>query len=151
MVLEEVSPELLACVQTALGDDQYNAIISGRQDPAAQQLGMVLPCIMEYPQEANAVMKMFGLDIGTIIAASTPTPNTVTQPKLDTPVPTGTPSPPALTPTIIRGNGGGQGKIAFSSERDSVGGFSRVNQIFSGRNATQTRRSIAWVVIPWSI
>ena len=124
MVLEAVSPELLACVQTALGDDQYNAIISGRQDPAAQQLGMVLPCIMEYPQEANAIMEMFGLDIGTIIAASTPTPNTVTQPKLDTPVPTGTPSPPALTPTIIRGNGGGQGKIAFSSERDSVGGFS---------------------------
>ena len=124
MVLEAVSPELLACVQTALGDDQYNAIISGRQDAVAQQLGMVLPCIMQYPQEANAIMEMFGLDIGTIIAASTPTPNTVTQPKLDTPVPTGTPSPPALTPTIIRGNGGGQGKIAFSSERDSVGGFS---------------------------
>ena len=103
MVLEAVSPELLACVQTALGDDQYNAIISGRQDAVAQQLGMVLPCIMQYPQEANAIMEMFGLDIGTIMAASTPIPNTITQPKLDTPVPTATPSPPAPTPTITPG------------------------------------------------
>ena len=100
MVLEAVSPELLACARTALGDDQYNAIISGRKDVVAQQLGMVLLCIMEYRQEANAIIEMFGLDIGTIMAASTPTPNTITQPKLDTPVPTATPSPPTPpTPT----------------------------------------------------
>ena len=30
-VLEAMLPDLLVCVQTALGDDQYNAIISGRQ------------------------------------------------------------------------------------------------------------------------
>ena len=30
-VLEAMSPDLLVCVQTALGDDQYNAIIIGRQ------------------------------------------------------------------------------------------------------------------------
>ena len=75
MVLEMVSPELLICVKTALGDEQYNAIITGERDAVADQLGLVLPCIMQYPQEANAIMEMFGLDTGIVMAASTPIPN----------------------------------------------------------------------------
>ena len=96
MVLETVSPELPSCVQTALGDEQYNAIISGHQDAVAEQLGLVLPCILQYPQEANAIMEMFGLDMGTIMAASTPIPNT------QAPIPTNTPAPqPTNTPTSV--------------------------------------------------
>jgi len=72
-----VSPELLTCVKTALGEEQYNAIIAGRQDAVAEQLGMVFPCILEYPQEANSIMEMFGPDSGTFMAASTPIPNTL--------------------------------------------------------------------------
>lgn len=103
MVLESVSPELLSCVQTALGDDQYNAIISGRQDVVSflQQFGIVLPCILQYPQEANAIMEMFGLDMGTIMAASTPIPKTTVPQPTNTPtlVPTATSVPtPTLTP-----------------------------------------------------
>ena len=81
MVLDTVSPELLSCVKTVLGDEQYDAIITGRQDAVAEQLGLVLPCILQYPQESNAIMEMFGLDMGTIMAASTPIPNTARQPK----------------------------------------------------------------------
>jgi len=86
MVLDTVSPELLSCVKTALGDEQYDAIITARQDAVAEQLGLVLPCILQYPQESNAIMEMFGLDIGTIMAASTPVPDTdgqLTRGKLD--------------------------------------------------------------------
>ncbi len=98
MVLETVSPELLSCVQTALGDEQYNAIISGRQDAVAEQLGIVLPCIMQYPQEANAIMEMFGLDMGAIMAASTPIPNTQNPSPTNTVVPKPT-NTPTLAPT----------------------------------------------------
>ena len=76
MVLEMVSPELLMCVKTALGDEQYNGIITGEQDAVADQLGLVLPCIFQYPQEANVIMEMFGLDTETVMAVSTPIPNT---------------------------------------------------------------------------
>ena len=101
MLLETVSPELLSCVQTALGDEQYNAIISGRQDAVSEQLGIVLPCILQYPQEANAIMEMFGLDMGTIMAASTPIPNTQPHRPTNTsiPQPTNTPKTiPIATP-----------------------------------------------------
>jgi len=81
MVLDTVSPELLSCVKTALGDEQYDAIITGRQDAVGEQLGLVLPCILQYQQESNAIMEMFGLDMGTIMAASTPIPNKAGQPK----------------------------------------------------------------------
>ena len=91
MALEEVSPELLACVQTALGDDQYNAIISGHQEVTSQQYYIFMPCIMQYPQETKAIMDMFGLDMGTIMGAGSPTPTA--QPKPYTPVPTATPTP----------------------------------------------------------
>ena len=76
MVLDTVSPELLFCVKTALGDELYDAIVNGRRDAVAEQLGTVLPCIMQYPQEANEIMEMFGLDMETVMAASTPIPNT---------------------------------------------------------------------------
>ena len=99
MVLETVSPELLSCVQTALGDEQYNAIISGHQDAVSEQLGIVLPCIMQYPEESNALMGMFGLDLGTIMSANSPTPNATSQPKRYIQVPTATPTlAPAATP-----------------------------------------------------
>ena len=99
MVLEAVSPELLRCVRKALGDEQFDAIISGRQDAVAQQLGIVLPCIMQYPEESNALMGMFGLDLGTIMSANSPTPDATSQPKPYIQVPTATPtSAPAATP-----------------------------------------------------
>ena len=79
MALEEVSPELLACVQTAMGDEQYNAIINGRQSVTPQQFYIVMPCTLQYPQETKAIMDMFGLDTGTIIGAGSPTPTA--QPK----------------------------------------------------------------------
>ena len=82
MVLDTVSPELLSCVKTALGDEQYGAIITGRQDAVAEQLGLVLPCILQYPQEANAIMEMFGVDIETVMAANS---NTITLHKPETP------------------------------------------------------------------
>ena len=91
MALEEVSPELLACVQTALGDEQYNAILSGRQSITPEQFYIVMPCITQYPQETKAIMDMFELDTGTIIGAGSPTPTA--QPKPYTPVPTATPTP----------------------------------------------------------
>ena len=96
MVLEAVSPELLRCVRKALGDEQFDAIISGRQDAVAQQLGIVLPCIMQYPEESNALMGMFGLDLGTIMSANSPTPDATSQPKPYIQVPTAT---PPLAPT----------------------------------------------------
>ena len=74
MVLEMVSPELLMCVKTALGDEQYNAIITGEQDAVADQLRLVIPCILQYPEEANAIMEMFGLDTETVMPVSTPIP-----------------------------------------------------------------------------
>ncbi len=99
MVLEAVSPELLRCVRKALGDEQFDAIISGRQDAVAQQLGIVLPCIMQYPEESNALMGMFGLDLGTIMSANSPTPDATSQPKPYIQVSTATPtSAPAATP-----------------------------------------------------
>ena len=101
MVLGKVSPELVACVQTALGSEQYNALISGEQDVTPQQVAVVIPCLMQYPQDTKAIMDMFGLDMGTIMGAGNPTPSAQTQPS--TPVPTATPSPPAPTPTITPG------------------------------------------------
>ena len=99
MVLEAVSPELLRCVRKALGDEQFDAIISGRQDAVAQQLGIVLPCIMQYPEESNALMGMFGLDLGTIMSANSPTPDASSQPKPYIQVSTATPtSAPPATP-----------------------------------------------------
>ena len=99
MVLEAVSPELLRCVRKALGDEQFDAIISGRQDAVAQQLGIVLPCIMQYPEESNALMEMFRLDLGTIMSANSPTPDATSQPKPYIQVSTATPtSAPAATP-----------------------------------------------------
>ena len=74
MVLEMVSPELLMCVKTALGDEQYNGIITGEQDAIADQLGLVLPCIFQYPQDASVIMEMFGLDTETVMPVSTPIP-----------------------------------------------------------------------------
>ena len=108
MVLKAVPPELLACVQTALGDDQYNAIISGRQSVTPQELGIVMPCLMQYPQDTKAVMELFELDMGTIMEPGRPT--ATAQPKAsiqvlpDTQVPTATPLPsatPLPTPTAI--------------------------------------------------
>ena len=108
MVLKAVPPELLACVQTALGDDQYNAIISGRQSVTPQELGIVMPCLMQYPQDTKAVMELFGLDMGTIMEPGRPT--ATAQPKAsiqvlpDTQVPTATSLPlatPLPTPTAI--------------------------------------------------
>ena len=99
MVLEAVAPELLRCVRKALGDEQFDAIISGRQDAVAQQLGIVLPCIMQYPEESNALMGMFRLDLGTIMSANSPTPDATSQPKPYIQVSTATPtSAPAATP-----------------------------------------------------
>jgi hypothetical protein len=91
-----VSPEFLTCVKTALGEEQYNAIIAGRQDAVAEQLGMVFPCILEYPQEANSIMEMFGPDSGTFTAASTPTQDPPSTPPVgDLPYkPDGNISPP---------------------------------------------------------
>ena len=100
MVLDTVSPELLSCVKTALGDEQYGAIITGRQDAVAEQLGLVLPCILQYPQESNAIMEMFGLDMGTIMAASTPIPNTEAPNPTHTPIPQPT-NIPEPTPTKV--------------------------------------------------
>ena len=91
MALEAVSGELLACVQTAMGNEQYNAITSGRQSVTPQQFYIVMPCIMQYPQETKAIMEMFGLDMGTIMGAGSPTPTA--QPKPYTPVPTPTSTP----------------------------------------------------------
>ena len=108
MVLKAVPPELLACVQTALGDDQYNAIISGRQSVTPQELGIVMPCLMQYPQDTKAVLELFGLDMGAIMGPGRPT--ATAQPKAsiqvlpDTQVPTATPLPtvtPLPTPTAI--------------------------------------------------
>ena len=108
MVLKAVPPELLACVQTALGDDQYNAIISGRQSVTPQELGIVMPCLMRYPQDTKAVMELFGLDMGAIMGPGRPT--ATAQPKAsiqvlpDTQVPTAAPLPtatPLPTPTAI--------------------------------------------------
>lgn len=106
MVLEAVSPELLRCVRKALGDEQFDAIISGRRDAVAQQLGIVLPCIMQYPDESNALMGMFGLDLGTIMSANSPTPDATSQPKPYIQVPTATPVPavtsvPTSTPLPV--------------------------------------------------
>ena len=99
MVLEAMSPEILRCVRKTLGDEQFDAIISGRQDAVAQQLGIVLPCIMQYPEESNALMGMFGLDLGTIMSANSPTPDATSQPKPYIQVPTATPtSAPTATP-----------------------------------------------------
>lgn len=108
MVLKAVPPELLACVQTALGDDQYNAIISGRQSVTPQELGIVMPCLMQYPQDTKAVMELFGLDMGAIMGPGRPT--ATAQPKSSIPVPavTRVPTPTSLpsatplpTPTAI--------------------------------------------------
>ena len=108
MVLKAVPPELLACVQTALGDDQYNAIISGRQSVTPQELGIVMPCLMQYPQDTKAVMELFGLDMGAIMGPGRPT--ATAQPKASIPVPavTRVPTPTSLpsatpfpTPTAI--------------------------------------------------
>jgi len=108
MVLKAVPPELLACVQTALGDDQYNAIISGRQSVTPQELGIVMPCLMQYPQDTKAVMELFGLDMGTIMGPGRPTataqPKASIQVPPDTQVPTATSLPsatPLPTPTAI--------------------------------------------------
>ena len=108
MVLKAVPPELLACVQTALGDDQYNAIISGRQSVTPQELGIVMPCLMQYPQDTKAVMELFGLDMGTIMEPGRPTataqPKASIQVPPDTQVPTATSLPsatPLPTPTAI--------------------------------------------------
>ena len=99
MVLEAMSPEILRCVRKTLGDEQFDAIISGRQDAVAQQLGIVLPCIMQYPEESNALMGMFRLDLGTIMSANSPTPDATSQPKPYIQVSTATPtSAPAATP-----------------------------------------------------
>ena len=104
MVLKAVPPELLACVQTALGDDQYNAIISGRQSVTPQELGIVMPCLMQYPQDTKAVMELFGLDMGTIMGPGRPTataqPKALIQVLPDTQVPTATPLPTAI-PSLI--------------------------------------------------
>jgi hypothetical protein len=131
MVLETVSPELLSCVQTALGDEQYNAIISGRQDPVAEQLGLVLPCIMQYPQEANAIMEMFGLDMGTIMAASTPVPGTQPPSPTKTPAPqptvapTATPEPtPIPKPMIVLGD-------AYNQSDFTKGGDISINRLLN--------------------
>ena len=108
MVLKAVPPEFLACVQTALGDDQYNAIISGRQSVTPQELGIVMPCLMQYPQDTKAVMELFGLDMGTIMEPGRPTataqPKASIQVPPDTQVPTATSLPlatPLPTPTAI--------------------------------------------------
>ena len=100
MVLDTVSPELLSCVKTALGDELYDAIFTGRQDAVAEQLGLVLPCILQYPQESNAIMEMFGLDMGTIMAVSTPIPNTEAPNPTHTPIPQPT-NIPEPTPTKV--------------------------------------------------
>ena len=76
-----VSPELLECVQTALGDDQYNAIISGQEDVIPQLLGIVMPCLKQYPQETKAIMDMFGLDMGAVMESGSHTPSATAQPK----------------------------------------------------------------------
>ena len=108
MVLKAVPPELLACVQTALGDDQYNAIISGRQSVTPQELGIVMPCLMQYPQDTKAVMELFGLDMGAIMGPGRPTATAQSKASIqvlpDTQVPTAPPSPtatPLPTPTAI--------------------------------------------------
>ena len=76
-----MSPELLECVQTALGDDQYNAIISGQEDVIPQLLGIVMPCLKQYPQETKAIMDMFGLDMGAVMESGSHTPSATAQPK----------------------------------------------------------------------
>ena len=86
MALEEMSPEVLACVRTAMGDEQYNAILSGSQSVDPEQFYIVMPCTLQYPQETKAILDMFGLDMGTIMEAASPT-NT------PTPVPTAPPTP----------------------------------------------------------
>ena len=86
MAIEEMSPEVLACVRTAMGDEQYNAILSGSQSVNPKHFYIVMPCTLQYPQETKAIMDMFGLDMGTIMEASSPTPT-------PTPVPTATPTP----------------------------------------------------------
>ena len=90
MALEAVSPELLACVQTALGSEQYNALISGDLDVTPQQVSTVIPCLMQYPQDTKAIMDMFGLDMGTIMGAGNPTPSATAQPTAAVPTPTPT-------------------------------------------------------------
>ena len=67
IVLQTVSPELLDCVKTALGDDEYNAIIGGQQVVTPQQVGTVMPCLMQYPQDTKAAVDMLGLDMGSIM------------------------------------------------------------------------------------
>jgi len=74
MAIEEMSPEVLACVRTAMGDEEYNAILSGSQSVNPQQFYIVMPCTLQYPQETKAIMDMFGLDMGTIMEAGSPTP-----------------------------------------------------------------------------
>jgi hypothetical protein len=69
-----------------MGDEQYNAILSRSQSVNPQQFYIVMPCTLQYPQETKAIMDMFGLDMGTIMEASSPT----TTP---TPVPRVTPTP----------------------------------------------------------
>ena len=96
-VLGKVSPELVACFQTALGSEQSIALISGQGDITPQQLGIVMPCLMQYPQDIEAIMDVFGLDMETIMGAGNSTSSAQTQPS--TPVPTATPSPPTPTPT----------------------------------------------------
>ena len=104
MALEEMSPEVLACVRTAMGDEQYNAILTGSQSVNPQQFYIVMPCTLQYPQETKAIMDMFGLDVGTILGAGSPTPTA--QPKPYTPLPTDTLLPtatpvPTATPTPV--------------------------------------------------
>ena len=106
MVLETVSPELLDCVKTALGDDEYNAIIGGQQAVTPQQIGTVMPCLMQYPQDTKAAIDMFGLDMGSIMGLGVRTPTPTTKPS--TPVPTNTATPttiltpaPTRTPTFV--------------------------------------------------
>jgi len=108
MVLKAVPPELLACVQTALGDDQYNAIISGRQSVTPQELGIVMPCLMQYPQDTKAVMELFGLDMGAIMGPGRPTATAQPKASISVPAVTRVPTPTSLpsatplpTPTAI--------------------------------------------------
>ena len=77
MAIEEMSPEVLACVRTAMGDEEYNAILSGSQSVNPQQFYIVMPCTLQYPQETKAIMDMFGLDMGTIMEAGSPTPTKI--------------------------------------------------------------------------
>jgi len=100
-VLGKVSPELVACFQTALGSEQSIALISGQGDITPQQLGIVMPCLMQYPQDIEAIMDVFGLGMETIMGAGNPTSST--QPQPSTPVPTATQSPPTPTPTMTPG------------------------------------------------